>query len=154
MKTVVTGRTSQAQVTREQGDLASTLDPLRDQGLDSLNLYPVPGLTWVKLRQLITVWDDLEHDTVIYISHYPSTRIDDTTEPPLISLTGTLASATFDFCFPDSPVPRSVTISPPGMLQLERETDADTVHRWALLHHFIPTAEERSSEDEQSMAIA
>ena len=140
-----------AQVQKEKGKWACSLAPIRDSGEDSVNLHPIPGLVRVHLAQVLKVWNDLNHlvpEDAVVPFRKPRAPV------ALVPSTGRLASATFLFYLADSPIPRSVTITPPGTLQVERTSDTEIVIQWAIANGFLSDhPPNRSVSDEQSMAI-
>ena len=114
-----------------------TLEPLRSEGRDALDISGLEGINRIVLRELELAWDDAGRTTL--------TRFADDLfrgEPggaglaELIPRQGRLLRAGFDFHFADSRKPRWVQLRLPNILRLGRHGDASLVDRWVTRRGF------------------
>ena len=114
---------------------AYTLDPLRTDGADALDVSDIPGISRVVLRELEVAWPGEFKDSMtrksldIFESAAGRTT-------PAIPESGRLVHAVLEFYFGDCPKPRKVHIRPPNVLKLGRHCDAVLVHRWLVERGF------------------
>lgn len=112
-----------------------TLDPLRDDGADALDVSDVPGIKQIVLREIEVAWTGQFGDSIIR----KSTDIFESAaarEAVAIPENGRLVRAVFDVTFEDSDKPRKVHLRPPNILKLGRHCDAALIQRWLNLRGF------------------
>ena len=131
-----------------------TLQPLGKDGADSIEPAGIVGLLAVRLTQIHFTWDNFLRPTLIWMAaDLFDLRAFEDPLCALIPASAVISRAVFSFYFADSPTPRSVSISPPFKLELERPSDAEIVQRWASLHGFL-TSESSTEPSEQAMAMS
>ena len=120
-----------------------TLDPLRLDGVDALDVGDVPGLTKLVLREFEVAWPGEFHDSVIRksVDVFASAEARKTAALPE---SGRLVRAVFDGYFGDNPKPRKISVRLPNILKLGRFCDAALVHRWLMNNGFV--AEETNGQ--------
>lgn len=113
-----------------------TLDPLRLDGVDALDVGDVPGLTKLVLREFEVAWPGEFHDSVIRksVDVFASA---DTRKASALPESGRLVRAVFDGYFGDNPKPRKISVRLPNILKLGRFCDAALVHRWLMNNGFV-----------------
>jgi hypothetical protein len=149
-------RSTTLAVPAESGRNRITLEPLREQGPDAITPAGIPNLDSVVFTSTHLLWDNLSHEVHARVADnlFDVYSADDGYQD-LFPLSCIITEATFDFYFADSPTPRSVTIRPHDGTILERQSDAEIVHRWAALHGFVTSPiESPCGHHEQTMASA
>ena len=113
-----------------------TLDPLRSDGRDALDVSDLPGISKIVLRKFELAWPGEFHESIIRKSMdvFASAEARKTLAIPE---SGQLIAAEFDFYFGDNPKPRKVSLRPPNILKLGRHCDATLVHRWLTQNGFV-----------------
>ena len=113
-----------------------TLDPLRTEGADALDVSDLPGVSKIVLRKFELAWPGAFKDSVIRKSEDVFTSAEER-KTPAIPESGQLIAAELDFYFGDNPKPRKVSLRPPNILKLGRHCDATLVHRWLMQNGFV-----------------
>jgi len=114
---------------------AYTLDPLRTDGVDALDVSDIPGINKIVLREIEVSWPGEFNNTMVRKSlDIFSSGAESAT--PAISESGLMVRAVFDFYFGDSQKPRKVHVRPPNILKLGRHCDATLVQRWLTARGF------------------
>lgn len=119
---------------------AYTLEPLRTDGVSSLDTDGLPGISRIVLREIEMAWDGGHNEVLIR-------KADDIfgaaaeQNPPrnAVPQSGRLVRAAFDFYFGDCSKPRKVQIRVPNILKLGRHCDAALVHQWISARGFRVT---------------
>src|ERR1043166_2861725 len=108
-----------------------TLEPLRSEGLESLDARDIDGISKIVLCELEVALDDANHE-VITRAALDLFQIEGAPAHSSLTVpaTGTLARAVFEFQFPGSPKPRPVEVRPPNILKFGRRCDARLVQSW------------------------
>jgi hypothetical protein len=119
---------------------AYTLDPLRADGLDALDVSGLDGITKIVLREYEVSWPGEFNDTMIRKSADIFASAAGRTAPA-ITESGRLVRAVFDFYFGENPKPRKVQVRPPNILKLGRYCDAMLVQRWLTERGFRETVD-------------
>lgn len=106
-----------------------TLDPLRDEGVDALDVSDIPGITRIVLREIEVAWPGEFADSIVRMATdiFESAAARNATAIPE---SGRLVRAVFDVTFGDSNKPRKVQLRPPNVLKLGRHCDAALIQRW------------------------
>jgi len=119
------------------GDAKYTLEPLRKAGLRTLDASDVPGIDWVKLREVVYSWPTYSDEIV-------SRRTERGDLMPILGKRGKglhhearLLSAEFVFKFKFADRPRLVTIRAGNVAEYTRDDDADLVERWLRARAFL-----------------
>jgi hypothetical protein len=112
-----------------------TLEPLRVDGVDALDVSDVPGISSIVLREIEVAWPGEFGDAMIRKSTdvLASAAARETEAFPT---SGRLVRAAFDIYFGDNPKPRKVQLRPPNILKLGRHCDARLVQRWLVARGF------------------
>jgi hypothetical protein len=113
-----------------------TLDPLRTEGADALDVSDLPGVSKIVLRKFELAWPGAFKDSVIRKSEDVFTSAEER-KTLAIPESGQLIAAELDFYFGDNPKPRKVSLRPPNILKLGRHCDATLVHRWLMQNGFV-----------------
>jgi hypothetical protein len=108
-----------------------TLEPLRSQGPDSLNVRDIPEIHHITLREVQVTPDTAFHETI-------TRRADDlfrcaeaeAGNEGVLLIDAPPTQAFFDVHFADSEPPRSVLLRVPNTVKLERDSDAPAIDRW------------------------
>ena len=108
-----------------------TLEPLRKQGAQALDVHGIEGICEIRLCEVEVLSANFYREGIVR-------KADDLFEwanarggaGNPIPLWGRLIRATFAFRFADSPRPRRVEICLPNTLKLERAADVSTVEGW------------------------
>ena len=108
---------------------AYTLDPLRTDKADALDVSDIPGISKIVLREIEVAWPGEFGDAMIRKSNdvFESAAARNV---EAITESGRLVRAAFDIYFGDNPKPRKVQVRPPNILKLGRHCDAVLVQRW------------------------
>ena len=106
-----------------------TLDPLRKEGRDALDVSDVPGISKIVFREFELVWPGSLKDGIIRKSEDVFLSAEER-KTVAIPDSGQLVRAAFDVYFGDNPKPRKVSLRPPNILKLGRHCDAALVQRW------------------------
>jgi hypothetical protein len=108
-----------------------TLEPLRREGIDSLDVRDVPGIKKVLLREIEAALENGNHEVIIRAAadiFHPTTN--NSVHPEPVPERGTLTRAIFEFQFTDSAKPRLVELRPPNILKFGRRCDAQLVQQF------------------------
>lgn len=129
-----------------------SLDPLVEDGADSLLCEDVEGLDEVRLVEYRRWWGgaykEMEIRKASDIFAALSARKQE------LGSKGRLIGAVFKIKFTDSPKERSVTIRPPGNAKYERNEDSELIDGWLAKRGFIPEPEpEGDGDDEAATAV-
>lgn len=124
------------------GDCKYTLEPLRQFGEASLICADVPGIDWIRLREVHLYWGGPSKEVEIHKADDVFEALNDRhTQFPTPTR---LIRAKFAFKFADSRKPRLVTIRPSNIAQYTRDEDCDLVEQWLRLRGFVEmTASDR-----------
>ena len=129
------------------GEGKYSLEPIRQRGVNCLVCQDVPGLEWVRLREVRWLWDGA-------IDEVETHQADD-----LFAALATrgmpwpeqarLIRAVFQVKFTDARRPRSVTIRPSNIALYTRDDDASLVEEWLRRRGFIlmESASEEVADD-------
>lgn len=117
------------------GDSKYTLEPLLTRGEAALACVDVPGMEWVRLREVNFLLGGPSNEVEVH-------RAEDVFEafrsrggkPPDGAR---IVRAVFQVKFTDSKRPRSVTIRPSNIAQYTRDDDAELVEQWLRRRGFI-----------------
>jgi len=119
------------------GDAKYTLEPLRKAGLHTLDVSDVPGIEWVKLREVVYSWPTYSEEIV-------SRRTERVDLLPILGKRGKglhhearLLSAEFLFKFKTADRPRLVTIREGNVAEYTHDDDAELVERWLRARAFL-----------------
>jgi len=112
-----------------------TLDPLREDGREALDVSDVQGISKIVLREFELTWPGAFKDGVVRKSEDVFTSAEER-KTLAIPESGQLVRAVFAVYFGDNPKPRKVVLRPPNLLKLGRHCDAALVQRWLLLNGF------------------
>ncbi len=110
-----------------------TLEPLINDGEDALGCADVPGMDWVRLKEVEIFRGDTV--TVIYKATDLFVKLGDRAADVFAS--GFLVRATFVVKFADCKTPRTVTIRPPSRTGYTRDGDRLLVEEWMLKRGFL-----------------
>lgn len=124
-----------------------SLEPLREQGIQSLNVIDAPGIQWVKLT-------DLQYTVRVIAEELRSCKAPNLFEHFqyknfAIPSDWELKRATFKVRFEDNPTPRSVTIKPPNVALYSRDEDTAVVEEWLIRRGFIFQGQVDGSEQSE-----
>lgn len=126
-----------------------SLDPLRQQGGQSLLCEDVVGLESIRLTEYRRYWGgpckEVEIRRASDIFAALTARAQD------LARGGALTSGSFKIKFADSPKERSVTIRPPGFAKYERDADSGLIEQWLARRGFI--SEETDTDDEAPIKV-
>ena len=105
---------------------AYTLEPLRAEGIDALDVDASASIRRIVLRRYEVAWDTGRHETLARTADdlFAQGR------PRSIPESGRLVRAVFDVHFTGCRKPRPVEVRPPNVLKLGRHCDAAAVHGW------------------------
>ncbi len=117
------------------GEGKYTLDPLRTDGEASLVCTDVPGLEYVRLKEVHFFWGGANREMEIR-------KADDvfaafTARNRQFPAKARISCAKFQVKFTDSKTPRSLTIKPSNIAQYQRDDDAAAIEDWLLKRRFI-----------------
>ncbi len=124
-----------------------TLEPLRRRGAAALACTDIPGIEWIKLKEIRFFWGGLGNEFEIR-------RADDIFEA-LRSRGRTLPTkariiwARFHVKFADSWSPRSVVVRPVDSIETARDEDYPIIERWLSERGFV---KEGGSDDDAALA--
>jgi hypothetical protein len=111
-----------------------TLDPLRDDGVDSLACPEVDEIESIKLKELVVFngsrgdWERIKYQAPNLFQRWMAGA------RPFPS--GSISQASFTVKFTDSKDPRTVSIRSSTKLLVSRDHDSDAVERWLWERHF------------------
>lgn len=127
------------------GTAKYTLDPLREQGEDSLACPEVEGMQWVKLTEIRYWWGGAEKEIETRSAGdlFASVRSRKGQLPSRLPLIG----AKFLVKFSGAKMPRSISIRPPNIAEYTRDDDERLVEQWLSLRGFILTKQAEVDED-------
>ena len=106
-----------------------SLDPLRSDGVDGLDVSNIPGLNKIVLREVEVSWPG-EYNCANVRKSMDLFASEAEMNATAIPETGTIGRAVFDFYFADSQKPRKVQLRPPNVLRIGRHCDLVLVQRW------------------------
>jgi hypothetical protein len=115
-------------------DAKYTLDPLREDGPDSLACPEVDEIEWIKLKEVVFFvgghgdWERVKYQAPNLIERW---RVSGKPFP-----SGSISQASFAVKFTDSKNPRTVSIRSSTKLLVSRDHDSEAVERWLWLRHF------------------
>lgn len=107
---------------------AYSLEPLRADGAEALDVRGIEGLRRVRLRELEVVAENGRGQ--FSLRGAEDLLAPDADAREVIPASGRLARALFELEFEDSTKPRPVEVRPPNILKLARHCDAPLTHRW------------------------
>jgi hypothetical protein len=128
-----------------------TLDPLRENGADSLACFDVDGIEWVKLREVQffftgNPWEVVTRKSDDVFKLFESRK-------KSFPEAGRIIKASFQIKFTDSKTPRTVVIKPSNIAQFARDDDSVLVEKWLEARGFIiGTGAEESEQSEPILA--
>jgi hypothetical protein len=127
-----------------------TLQPLIDDGADSLVCTDVDGIEWVKLKEVQRYWGG-KHKEV------ETRRADDlfaamTARSTSFSAGAKLIRAVFLVKFDGVKKARSVTIRPKNIAKYDRDEDSVRIEKWLVKRGFVLAPEPEGDEDEPTEA--
>jgi hypothetical protein len=125
-----------------------SLDPLVDDGANSLLCEDVEGLNEVRLVEYCRFWGGAHKETEIRKATDIFAALADRKQE--LGSKGRLTGAVFKIEFTDSPKARSVTIRPPGNAKYERNEDSELIDGWLAKRGFIPEPEPEGDGDEEA----
>lgn len=114
-----------------------TLEPLCRDGERSLVCSDVPGIEWIKLRELQIAWGGPDGEVE---SHRASDLFAAYRRRCEVLPAEGIAQASFAVQFSDARVPRMVSIRPANVASYARDSDAVVVERWLRQRGFVRTA--------------
>jgi hypothetical protein len=126
---------------------AFTLEPLREDGEDALQVEPGSGIDRIVLTELEVRTDD-EHEAVLRWQAKDLFAYAQATGVPAIPNRGRLVAAAFQVHFTGQSKPSKVVVRAGNRLRLTRHCDAAAVHRWLTARGF------RSPQDSPVNRIA
>jgi len=117
------------------GTAKYTLEPLRNDAEAALVCADVPGMEWVRLRELQIFWGGAYNEVEIRRASdlVGALQAHDRSIPAV----GRLILATFDVKFVDSRAPRTVKIRPSNIAQYTRDSDGELVDEWLSQRGFV-----------------
>jgi hypothetical protein len=126
-----------------------TLDPLREQGEDSMALGDIDGIEWIKLREVQfffggNPWEVVTRKSDDVFAMFKSRN-------KSFPEGGRIIRATFQVKFADAKTPRSVVIKPSNIAQFTRDDDSVLVEKWLEARGFIINAEAEESEQPEKV---
>jgi len=114
-----------------------TLEPLRQEGIESLDAADVEGIHKIVLRELeIAVDNNGRREVITRTADDIFGGAGSATNLEPVPQGGTLARAIFDLQFADSDKPRPVEVRPPNIVKFGRRCDAQLVQRWLFRRGF------------------
>lgn len=131
------------------GKAKYTLDPLKDAGDDSLVCSDVPGIEWIKLREVQFFWGGAYKSVEIWKADDIFAMLRD--KEKSIHPSARITKAGFHVKFEDSKKPRIVSIRPSNIAQFQRDGDGELVEAWLRARGFVLTQE--SEEDEEEFLV-
>lgn len=130
---------------------AYTLQPLIDDGADSLEVDPGSEIRRIVLREVVVAWDEKGQELTIRRSNdvfgAPVAR---GCEMERIPKGGQLIRAVFDVYFGNEFRPRKVQIRPPNVLKVGRHCDAQALQEWLSRRGFRTTVAPETSHKVQT----
>lgn len=123
-----------------------TLDPLREDGEDSLSCQDILGIEEIKLTALGLQFQGPYGDNTMHRSKdmFASLGAREKDFPAH----GRISEARFMVKFSHSEKPRSVTIKPPNVASFDRKEDAHTIELWMKARGFIKRPSEQAEQTE------
>jgi hypothetical protein len=112
-----------------------TLDPLREDGADSLACFDIDGIEEVKLTEMQLFHRGARWELVTRKSDDLFALFESVQRP--FPTSGEIKQARFKVRFKDEKTLRSVVIKPPNVIQFGRAGDSVPVERWLQLRKFI-----------------
>jgi hypothetical protein len=121
---------------------AYTLEPLRELGVDALDVSDIDGLDRIVLREYEIAFDTGHQEVLIRKADDIFAAAQDSPfERDPIPTSGRLVRAAFYFYFEGCSKPRTVQVRLSNHLKLGRHCDAVLVHRWLTARGFRVTVE-------------
>jgi hypothetical protein len=112
-----------------------TLDPLREDGADSLACFDIDGIEEVNLTEMQLLHRGARWEIVTRKSDDLFALFESLQRP--FPASGEIKQAKFKVRFKDEKTPRTVVIKPPNVIQFGRAGDCVPVERWLQLRKFI-----------------
>ena len=128
-----------------------SLDPLIENGANSLLCADVPGLDEVRLVEYRRFWGGVYNETETRKATDVFAGL--AARGQELGSRGRLASAVFKVKFTDSAKERSVKIRPPGNAKYERNEDSDLIEVWLTKRGFILEPRAEGHDDEAPSAL-
>lgn len=127
-----------------------TLQPLIDDGADSMVCADVEGIEWVKLREVHRYWGGKQKEI-------ETRRADDlfaamAARSASFPAGAKLIKAAFLVKFDDAKTPRTVTIRPKNIARYTRDDDSVRIEKWLVNRGFALGPEPEGGEDEPTEA--
>lgn len=128
-----------------------TLQPLLDDGVDSLSCLDINGLAEVRLTEVQLLFRGPFNDRTILRSKdiFKSLESRKRDFPDY----GTLVAASFQVKFDSSSKPRTIKIKTPNIASFDRKEDAHVVEQWMKARGFIKRQETVTDEDDYDAAV-
>ena len=129
-----------------------TLEPLREDGEDSLLCEDVEGMDWVRLKEVQIYRGGTFKDVEIRKSEdlFASLRA----QERILHAGGDLIKASFLIKFSDSKSARTVVLSSGNRAQFKRDDDAEILEEWLIQRGFIINDTEENVEQPLAMAVS
>jgi hypothetical protein len=128
-----------------------TLQPLVEDGADSLATGDIDGIEWIRLVEVEFFWGGPYRARETKKAEDIFANLEDRQRH--LPANGRIIKAVFRVKFDDSKTPRSVTVRPSNIAQYTRDHDAELIEKWLDLRKFI--VHQRESEHgavEQTLA--
>lgn len=128
-----------------------TLQPLLDDGVDSLSCQDINGLAEVRLTEVQLLFRGPFNDRTILRSKdiFKSLESRKRDFPDY----GTLVAASFQVKFDSSSKPRTIKIKTPNIASFDRKEDAHVIEQWMKARGFIKRQETVTDEDDYDAAV-
>jgi hypothetical protein len=127
-----------------------SLDPLRERGEEVLDCSSVPGIQWIRLKEVEIFQKN--GVTINYSAPDLFSALKDQLADILSS--GFITKASFAVKFVDSKVPRSVSIWQPSRASYMRDEDRLLVEAWMQEQRFLANAAEAGLDEEAEAFLA
>ena len=112
-----------------------TLQPLLDDGADSLSCLDIPGLEEIRLTEVQLQFRGPYNDRSIFRSKNLFASLQDRSKD--LPRFGNLVAASFQVKFENSPKPRTIKIKTPNVASFDRKEDAHVIVQWLIARGFI-----------------
>ncbi|HAJ89880.1 MAG TPA: hypothetical protein DCM27_02535 [Rhodospirillaceae bacterium] len=128
-----------------------TLQPLLDDGVNSLSCLDIDGLAEVRLTEVQLLFRGPYNDRTILRSKdiFKSLQSRSRNFPDY----GNLVAASFQVKFDGSPKPRTIKIKTPNIASFDRKEDAHVVEQWMKARGFIKLQEAETDEENDEVAV-
>jgi hypothetical protein len=127
-----------------------SLDPLRERGEDLLDCSTVPGIQWIRLKEV-----EVFHKNGVTINYSAPDLFSALREKVADILSnGFITKASFAVKFVDSKVPRSVSIWQPSRASYMRDEDRLLVESWMQQQGILAKAAETAPDEEAEAFLA